>query len=58
MASRGILRDAKRRDYALRVAQCFDHLLRDAPRPVWMERGVPALDKGETLGLELLPADD
>lgn len=28
--------------------------LKGAPAPVWMEHGVPALMKGETLGLELV----
>ncbi len=35
------------------MQQFFDHYLMDAPAPVWMEEGVPAILKGETLGLEL-----
>jgi hypothetical protein len=34
------------------MQQFFDHYLMDAPPPVWMVEGVPALKKGETLGLE------
>jgi len=43
-----------RRDYAERMQQFFDHYLKDAPPPVWLEEGVPAVEKGETLGLELV----
>ncbi|MEO1410166.1 MAG: prolyl oligopeptidase family serine peptidase [Bacteroidota bacterium] len=42
-----------RLDFNLRMQQFFDHYLRDAPRPRWMERGVPALEKGIEQGLEL-----
>ena len=31
----------------------FDHYLKDAPMPVWMDTGVPAVMKGKELGLEL-----
>ena len=41
------------RDWAIRMQQFFDHYLMDAPAPVWLEDGVPAVKKGETLGLEL-----
>ena len=43
-----------RRDWAIRLQQFFDHYLMDAPAPVWLEQGVPAVQKGQTLGLELL----
>ena len=43
-----------RRDWQIRMQQFFDHYLMDAPAPVWMERGVPAVDKGKTMGLELV----
>ena len=48
----GLRRDANRKDWALRMQQFFDHYLQDAPVPVWMEKGVPAVDKGRTLGTE------
>ena len=43
-----------RRDFAARMQQFFDHYLKDAPEPEWMAYGVPAVDKGEDFGLELL----
>jgi len=43
-------------DWAKRMQQFFDHYLKDAPAPVWMVEGVPAVDKGRTLGLE--PAEE
>jgi dipeptidyl aminopeptidase/acylaminoacyl peptidase len=51
----GLQREANRKDWAVRMQQFFDHYLMDAPSPVWMEEGVPAILKGETLGLELVP---
>jgi dipeptidyl aminopeptidase/acylaminoacyl peptidase len=47
----------KRVDWTTRMQQFFDHYLLDAPAPVWLEKGVPAVDKGRTWGLEL-PAGD
>lgn len=46
-----------RKDFNIRMAQFFDHYLKGAPKPVWMERGVPALEKGVYQGLELLDED-
>ncbi|MFK7845409.1 MAG: prolyl oligopeptidase family serine peptidase [Rhodothermales bacterium] len=43
-----------KRDWAIRMQQFFDHYLKGAPAPVWMEQGVPATMKGKTLGLELV----
>ena len=51
----GLSKYANRRDFAIRMQQYFDHYLMDAPAPVWMEEGIPAIRKGESLGLE--PAD-
>ncbi len=53
----GLRRDANRKDWAVRMQQFFDHYLQDAPAPVWMEKGVPAVDKGRTLGTELVSPD-
>ena len=50
----GLRRDANRKDWAVRMQQFFDHYLQDAPAPVWMEKGVPAVDKGRTLGTKLV----
>jgi dienelactone hydrolase len=42
-----------RKDLSVRLMQFFDHYLKDAPMPVWMKTGVPAIVKGKTLGLDL-----
>lgn len=49
----GLRQEANRKDWAVRMQQFFDHYLMDAPAPVWMEDGIPAVDKGKTLGTEL-----
>ncbi|MEJ2205740.1 MAG: prolyl oligopeptidase family serine peptidase, partial [Gemmatimonadota bacterium] len=50
----GLRRRPNQKDWAIRMPQFFDHYLVDAPAPVWLEQGVPAVVKGKTLGLELL----
>jgi dipeptidyl aminopeptidase/acylaminoacyl peptidase len=45
---------ANRRDWNIRLQQFFDHYLKDAPPPEWMVEGIPAVRRGETLGLELV----
>lgn len=45
---------ANRLDFQLRMEQFFDHYLMNAPKPKWMERGVPALEKGIEQGYQLL----
>jgi len=47
-----------RKDFNIRMAQFFDHYLKGAPKPVWMDRGVPAIEKGVNQGYELMPADE
>ena len=47
------LKRQNRKDFNVRMAQFFDYYLKGAPMPVWMERGVPALEKGINQGLEL-----
>jgi len=47
----GLTREADRKDWAIRMQQFFDHYLMDAPAPVWMEEGVPAVLKGKESGL-------
>ena len=42
-----------KKDWAVRLQQYFDHFLLDAPAPRWISEGVPATEKGETLGREL-----
>ena len=48
------LKYQNRKDFSLRMAQFFDYYLKDAPKPVWMERGVPAIEKGIHQGYELI----
>jgi len=49
------LKIQNRKDFNIRMQQFFDHYLQSAHKPVWMERGVPAIEKGINQGLELLP---
>lgn len=41
------------KDLSIRLQQFFDHYLKGAPAPVWMTRGVPAIEKGKTWGYEV-----
>ncbi len=50
----GLRKYQNRKDWAVRMQQFFDHFLKDAPPPVWLAEGVPAVEKGRTLGLELI----
>ncbi len=43
-----------RMDFTTRMQQFFDYYLKGAPPPVWLIKGVPAIDKGKTLGLKLM----
>lgn len=45
--------DHNRRDWAKRMQQFFDHYLQGAPAPMWLSEGVPAIQKGKTLGFEI-----
>jgi dipeptidyl aminopeptidase/acylaminoacyl peptidase len=40
-------------DFQVRLAQFFDHYLKEKPMPQWMKEGVPAVEKGLNMGLEL-----
>lgn len=40
------------KDLSVRLEQFFGHFLKDEPMPAWMSRGVPATEKGLTLGYE------
>ena len=35
-----------RKDFQIRMSQFFDHYLKGAPMPRWMETGIPALQRG------------
>jgi dipeptidyl aminopeptidase/acylaminoacyl peptidase len=41
-----------RKDFNIRMAQFFDHYLKGAPMPEWMEKGVPAVARGVKTGLK------
>jgi hypothetical protein len=38
-------RRADQKDYTVRLQQFFDHFLKGAPTPDWMEHGIPYIDK-------------
>ena len=40
-------------DFQIRLAQFFDHFLKGEPMPKWMKNGIPAVNKGLDMGLEL-----
>jgi dipeptidyl aminopeptidase/acylaminoacyl peptidase len=44
----GIRNRADQKDYTIRLQQYFDHYLKGAPEPDWMEKGVPYLDRDRT----------
>ena len=41
-----------RQDFQRRMSQFFAHYLQDEPMPEWMERGIPATERGINLGYE------
>lgn len=47
-----LVKRQNRKDITIREAQFFDHYLKGAPMPVWMDKGVPAVNKGRDWGLE------
>jgi acetyl esterase/lipase len=51
----GLRRRPDQKDYTIRLQQYFDHFLKGAPAPDWMEKGVPFLEKDKT-ALSALPA--
>ena len=52
------LKMQNRKDFNLRLSQFFDFYLKGAPKPVWMERGVPAIEKGIHQGYEYVEGDN
>ena len=41
----GLQRRANQKDYAIRLVQFFDHYLKGAPAPEWMDRGIPCIER-------------
>ena len=54
----GLRQRHNQKDWSVRMQQFFDHYLKDAPPPEWLVEGVPAVEKGENLGLELVEDPD
>lgn len=50
----GLGKRQNRKDWSIRMQQFFDYYLKDAPPPVWLVNGVPAVNKGKDLGLGLV----
>jgi dipeptidyl aminopeptidase/acylaminoacyl peptidase len=48
-----LVKRENRKDISIRELQFFDHYLKGAPAPVWLEKGVPAVEKGRNWGLEI-----
>ena len=48
------LKMQNRKDFNIRMQQFFDHYLKGDPKPVWMVKGVPAIEKGINQGYELI----
>jgi dipeptidyl aminopeptidase/acylaminoacyl peptidase len=43
----GIRKRINQKDYSLRMMQFFDHFLKGAAKPEWMERGIPYLERDQ-----------
>ncbi len=41
----GIRRRPDQKDFTVRMQQFFDHYLKGAPQPEWMEKGIPYLER-------------
>lgn len=48
------LKRQNREDFNIRLAQFFDYYLKGEGKPQWMDRGVPALEKGVNQGYEIM----
>ena len=41
----GLRRRHNQKDFTIRMQQFFDHFLKDAPKPEWMVKGIPFIDR-------------
>lgn len=41
----GLRKRPNQKDYTMRLQQFFDHFLKGAPRPEWMDKGIPYLER-------------
>lgn len=53
-----VMSDENRMDFAKRMQQFFDHYMKGDPMPVWMARGIPAVDKGKKFGFEYVEEEE
>jgi dipeptidyl aminopeptidase/acylaminoacyl peptidase len=44
----GLRKRPNQKDYTIRLQQYFDHYLKGAPAPAWMEKGVPYIERDRT----------
>ena len=51
------LKMQNRKDFNIRMAQFFDYYLKGASKPIWMEKGVPPIQKGINQGYELITTE-
>ncbi|WP_430931853.1 prolyl oligopeptidase family serine peptidase [Saccharicrinis sp. 156] len=49
-----LTRRANSIDLSIRMMQFFDHYLKGKPAPVWMQYGIPAVEKGKNMGYDLV----
>ena len=47
-----LMRNANRIDLSIRMRQFFDYYLLEAPIPLWLKDGLPAIEKGKAFRLE------
>jgi dipeptidyl aminopeptidase/acylaminoacyl peptidase len=40
-----LLRRPNQKDYTVRMQEFFDYLLKDGPKPAWMEKGIPYIER-------------
>lgn len=41
----GLRRRPDQKDYTVRMQEFFDYLLKDGPKPAWMEKGIPYIER-------------
>ena len=51
----GLRRRINQKDYTVRMQQFFDHYLKGAVRPAWMEKGEPFIEKDNNRGTPARP---
>ena len=49
-----LIKRVNRKDLSIRLQQFFDHYLKGAPAPEWLENGLPAVRKGKSWGTDLI----